>query len=187
LRTGREIALPADEQTSLVTASFIRILLLLFPTQHLLLLLDRASWHFGEEVRTRFEENDDRLHVMYFPSACPDLNSQEHVWSQAREQVSHNHAYRAFQNLIDDFEGYLNETPFETNFMEKYAPPRLANLRVLFDFSISSSVRRRRTEWVVYTSVFSNGCIYCQYRLYPELPIDSLQILNTISYRQLVT
>jgi transposase len=127
LRTGREIALPADEQTSLATASFIRILLLLFPTQHILLLFDRTSWHFGEEVQTLFEENDDRLEVMYFPPACPDLNPQEHVWSQARENVSHNHAYRSFQVLIDDFETYLNETPIETNFMEKYAPPRLAD------------------------------------------------------------
>lgn len=125
LRSGREIALPATEQTSLVTATFIRILLLLFPTQHILLLLDRAPWHFGEELRSLFAENEDRLEVMYFPPACPDLNPQEHVWSQARENISHNHTYRAFQTLIEDFETYLNETPFETNFMEKYAPLRL--------------------------------------------------------------
>lgn len=127
LRTGRDIALPADEQTSLVTASFLRILLLLFPTQHILLLLDRAPWHFGEELRTLFAETQDRLEVIYFPPACPDLNPQEHVWSQARDNVSHNHTYRAFQTLTQDFEIYLNETPFETNFMDKYAPLHLGD------------------------------------------------------------
>jgi transposase len=127
LRTGREIALPADEQNSLTTASFIRILLLLYPTQHILLLLDRAPWHFGDEVGTLFAENEDRLDVMYFPPACPDLNPQEHVWSQARDNVSHNHTYPAFQTLIDDFEDYLNKMPFETNFMEKYAPLHLGD------------------------------------------------------------
>lgn len=127
LRTGRQIALPASSQTGAVTADFVRILLCLFPAQHILLLLDRAPWHFGPALRQIFSEQADRLDVMYYPPACPDLNPQEHVWSQARENVSHNHTSRAFQSLIDDFETYLNETLFETNFMEKYAPPRLGD------------------------------------------------------------
>jgi len=126
VRTGREIALPVAEQTSLITANFLRILLLLFPNP-VLLLLDRAPWHFGPEVNTLFAENEDRLHVMYYPVACPELNPQEHVWSQTRDNVSHNHHYTRFQTLIDDFETYLNETPFECNFMEKYAPSILHN------------------------------------------------------------
>ena len=127
LRTGREIAIPVDEQTGLMTASFLMLLLLLYPTQHILLLLDRAPWHFGDELRTLFAENAGRLTVMYYPPACPDLNPQEHVWSQARDAISHNHAYSNFQALIDDFDTFLNETPFETNFMEKYAPLHLGD------------------------------------------------------------
>jgi transposase len=126
VRTGREIALPAKEQTSLTTANFLRILLLLFPN-HLLLLLDHAPWHSGPELDALFTENEDRLHVMRYPVACPELNPQEHVWSQTREHISHNHQYIHFQTLIDDFEAYLNETPFECNFMEKYAPSILHN------------------------------------------------------------
>jgi transposase len=122
LRTGREIALPATQQTGAVTANFIRILLLLFPYQHILLLLDRAPWHFGPEINQIFAENDDRLEVMRYPPACPELNPQEHVWSAARDAISHNHNYRDFQTLIDDFQTYLNETAFPTNFLEKYAP-----------------------------------------------------------------
>ena len=127
LRTGREIASPVHEQTGLVTASFIQMLLLLYPTQHILFLLDRAPWHFGDDLRTLFTENADRLTVLYYPPACPDLNPQEHVWSQARDTLSHNHTYPAFETLIDDFETFLNETPFETNFLEKYAPPHLGD------------------------------------------------------------
>ena len=127
LRTGREIALPVHEQTGLVTASFMMMLLLLYPTQPILLLLDRAPWHFGDEIRTLFARNENRLHVLYYPPACPDLNPQEHVWSQARDAISHNHTYPAFETLIDDFETYLNETPFQTNFMEKYSPLHLNN------------------------------------------------------------
>jgi transposase len=122
VRGGREIALPASEQTSEVTADFIRILLLLFPTQTILLLLDRASWNKGIAVREVLEENA-RLHTMFFPVACPDLNPQEHIWAVARDAISHNHSYRDFNQLINDFETYLNENLFESNFMNKYGPP----------------------------------------------------------------
>ena len=127
VRNGREIALPASVQTSEITANFICILLMLFPIHQILLLLDRAPWHFGPDVNQIVAEND-RLELMFYPPACPDLNPQEHVWSQARDQISHNHPYTQFQTLMDAFESYLNETPFETNFMEKYAPTILCEV-----------------------------------------------------------
>lgn len=119
LRDGREIALSASDTTSEMTANFLMLLLMLYP-QPILLLLDRAPWHFGE-VNDLIEQTD-RLQVIYFPPACPDLNPQEHVWERARDAISHNHTYRQFQPLIDAFETYLNETVFTTNFMDPYTP-----------------------------------------------------------------
>jgi len=119
LRDGREIALSASDTTSEMTANFLMILLMLYP-QPILLLLDRAPWHSGE-VTTLIEQTD-RLQVIFFPPACPDLNPQEHVWEGARDAISHNHTYRQFQPLIDDFETYLNETVFSTNSMDAYSP-----------------------------------------------------------------
>lgn len=119
LRDGREVALPAPEANAEMTANFVMILLLLYP-QPLLLLLDRAPWHFGEV--TSLIEQTDRLQVIYFPPACPDLNPQEHVWRRVRDAISHNHTYRQFQSLIDDVETYLNDTLFSTNFMDAFTP-----------------------------------------------------------------
>ena len=116
---GREIALSAPETTAEMTANFVMILLMLYP-QPILLLLDRASWHFGEV--TDLIEQTDRLQAVYFPPACPDLNPQEHVWEQTRDAISHNHIARQFQPLIDDFETYLNETVFSTDFMDAFTP-----------------------------------------------------------------
>lgn len=116
---GREIACRATETTSEMTANFLMILLLLYP-QPILLLLDRAPWHFGEV--SDLIEQTDRLQAIYFPPACPDLNPQEHVWERARDAISHNHTYRQFQPLIDAFEAYLNGTLFSTNFMDTYTP-----------------------------------------------------------------
>jgi transposase len=119
LRDGRETALSASDTTSEITANFLMILLMLYP-QPILLLLDRAPWHFGEV--TNLIEQTDRLQAVYFPPACPDLNPQEHVWERARDAISHNHTARQFQPLIDDFESYLNETLFSTNFMDAFTP-----------------------------------------------------------------
>jgi len=124
LMNGREVAVTALEQTAHVTADFMRLLLMLFPADHLLLLLDRAAWHSGPEIDQLLADNP-HLELMYFPPACPDLNPQEHVWEQARDARSHNHTYRSFPPLIDDFETFLNETPFDIEFLEKYAPPIL--------------------------------------------------------------
>ena len=54
LRDGREVALPVAEANAQMTANFLMILLMLYP-QPILLLLDRAPWHFGEvaELMTR--------------------------------------------------------------------------------------------------------------------------------------
>lgn len=119
LRDGREVALPVSKANAEMTTNFVMLLLLLYP-QPILLLLDRASWHFGQ-VTTLFEQTD-RLQVIYFPPACPDLNPQEHVWERARDAISHNHTYRHFQSLIDDFETYLNDTLFSTHFMTAFTP-----------------------------------------------------------------
>lgn len=117
LRDGREIALSAADPTSEVTTNFLMLLLMLY-SQPILLLLDRAPWHFGEV--TDLIKQTDRLQVIFFPPACPDLNPQEHAWERTRDAISHNHTYRQFQPLIDDFETYLNKTVFSTDFMDAY-------------------------------------------------------------------
>lgn len=92
-------------------------------SQPILLPLDQASWHKGDV--SRLLEENERLQAIYLPVACPELNPQEHVWAQARENISHNHSYRKFDALIEDFENYLNKTVFETNFIGKYVPTGL--------------------------------------------------------------
>jgi putative transposase len=127
VRAGREIAMTTPQETRLITANFLMILRLLFPSQPILLLLDRAPWHFGSDINQLLADHD-RLHLLYFPPACPELNPQEHVWEQARQAIGHTHAYSRFPTLIDAFDTFLNETPFDICFAEKYAPPILCEV-----------------------------------------------------------
>ena len=82
------------------------------------MLIDRAPWHYGPTIDALRAANP-RLELMYFPTAAPDLNPQEHVWKAARDNVSHNHLVAKLSQLAMDFETYLKST--------KFASPLLAH------------------------------------------------------------
>lgn len=124
VRTGHEFVLPRPEMTSAETADFVRNLLHCYPDQPLLLLWDRARWHKGQAVCALLT-NHPHVETLFFPPASPDLNPQEHVWSLARANVSHNHTLPDLATLRDAFLRYLDTTPFRFRWLEKYAPPLL--------------------------------------------------------------
>lgn len=124
LCSGHEFALPSSEMTSEATAIFLRDLLLCYPAQPILLLWDRANWHKEAAVKALLA-NNPQLEPIFFPPASPDLNPQEHVWSQARAAVSHNHTCDHFSRLKSAFLTYLSNTLFRFDWLTKYAPPIL--------------------------------------------------------------
>lgn len=124
LRSGHEFALPRPAMTSVETATFLRDLFACYPDQPLLLLWDRANWHKGQPVAEVLAAHP-HVETVFFPPASPDLNPQEHVWSLARANVSHNHTLPDLPTLRDAFLRFLDTTPFYFEWLEKYAPPIL--------------------------------------------------------------
>jgi transposase len=121
LLTGQEFARPVLQQSSEMTAAFLDDLLMCYPKQALLVWWDRASWHKGAAVQALLDQTP-RLETVFFPPACPQLNPQEHVWSQARTAVSHNHHYPTFALLKGAFLDFLSSTQFHFDWLAKYAP-----------------------------------------------------------------
>lgn len=121
LRTGHELALPTAQMTSETTATFLCDLLLCYPTPPILLLWDRAKWHKGEAVKQVIADHP-RLTTVFFPPASPHLNPQEHIWSQARAAVSHNHTYPTFQQLKQAFLQFLSSNLFSFAWLNNYVP-----------------------------------------------------------------
>ncbi len=121
LSTGHEFALPTAEMNGQITATFLRDLLLCYPTQPILLLWDRAKWHKGETLRQVLAEHP-RLDTVFFPPASPHLNPQEHVWGLARAEISHNHTYPTFSQLKAAFLNFLSSSLFPFDWLNKYAP-----------------------------------------------------------------
>jgi hypothetical protein len=57
VRRGPDIAVATQEETTAMTVTFLMMRLLLFPTQPILLLLDRAPWHAGPELDLLLADN----------------------------------------------------------------------------------------------------------------------------------
>jgi transposase len=119
LHTGQVLAIQATEMNSQTTAQYLKLILETYPDVPLLLLWDRAPWHYGQPVRDVLADHP-RLEVMYLPVAAPDLNPQEHVWKATRQAVSHNHMTRHLPELAAKFESHLQSNTFESSFLDRY-------------------------------------------------------------------
>ena len=120
LTSGKEIVLRSDVMSSEVSAQFLLALLEDTPQDlPIFVFWDRAPWHFGEEVKKVLSDNP-RLQIIFFPTASPDLNPQEHVWKAARKKISHNHLETKLPELADRFLNKLNSSIFKDTFLTRY-------------------------------------------------------------------
>lgn len=119
LKTGREIVQQAETMNAASTAAYLEQLLAAYPDVPILLLWDKAPWHQGPQIRAVVEANP-RLELVRFPTAAPDLNSQEHVWRATRRAISHNHTEPRLPDLAKRFENHLATSTFESSFLNQY-------------------------------------------------------------------
>ncbi len=124
LHTGQDLAMRSPVMNAEMSVLFSDKLLLAHPDDPILLLWDRAAWHRGPEIEAVLTANP-RLQIMYFPTAAPELNPQEHVWKAAREAVSHNHFCKQLDLLAEEFESYLTSHTFTCSLLEKHGYPKL--------------------------------------------------------------
>jgi transposase len=101
------------------SALFLLKVLAAFADQPILLFWDKAPWHRGPAVQAVLDANP-RLEIVYFPTAAPELNPQEHVWKATRAAVSHNHSMRKLEHLADAFEHHLATTRFPCSLLDKF-------------------------------------------------------------------
>ena len=124
VRNGHEIALPVPEQSGEVTCHFLAHVRSCYPNRPILILWDRAKWHKARVVQDLLAQ-EPNWQTCYFPPGCPQLNPQEHVWERTRDTISHNHTHKRFPALIQAFHQHLEETLFQFDWIEQYAPPIL--------------------------------------------------------------
>ena len=119
LQTGQELAMRSDLMNAEVSAQYLEMSLEANPDVPMILFWDRAPWRRGRPIDKVLVENP-RLEIIFFPSASPDLNPQEHVWKAVRRQISHNHLEVKLPDLADRFLCKLNSTTFKDTFLDRY-------------------------------------------------------------------
>jgi transposase len=119
LCTGQEVAMRSDLMNAEVSAQYLEIILKTNPEVPIILFWDRAPWHRGKPIDQVLEKHP-RLEIIFFPTASPDLNPQEHVWKAVRKEVSHNHLEAKLPELADRFLNKLNSSTFDSSFLDQY-------------------------------------------------------------------
>jgi transposase len=102
-----------------VSAQYLEMILKTNPEVPIILFWDRAPWHRGKPIDQVLEKHP-RLEIIFFPTASPDLNPQEHVWKAVRKEVSHNHLEAKLPELADRFLNKLNSDTFNSSFLDRY-------------------------------------------------------------------
>ena len=111
IKTGQEHAFKTQWQNMYITAEILPHIRALYPNKKILLVWDKAGWHKGIESQ-KVIRADGNINTLYFPSAAPEENPQEHVWKKGRSHVTHNVFIENIDKATDDFVSYLNSTTF---------------------------------------------------------------------------
>lgn len=111
IKTGVEHAFKTRWQNMHITAAIIPKVRALYPTQKILLIWDQAGWHKGSEAQKAIKA-DGNIETLYFPTAAPEENPQEHVWKAGRSAVTHNEFMPDIDAGTGAFVKYLNTTTF---------------------------------------------------------------------------
>jgi transposase len=117
LQTGQATVMRSPTMNGATTVLFLRMLLAAYPTQRILFLWDRATWHRSKSVKAFLQDNP-HIEILWLPPASPELNPQEHVWKATREAISHNHAIPKLDRLADSFEAHLTNTTFPCSLLD---------------------------------------------------------------------
>jgi len=99
----------ADAGNTVNFQSFLRLLSEETLPKKVILLEDKATYHRFNGIGEWMAENVPNISIVYFPTACSDLNSIELLWKDTRQSVSHNTLFQTFDCLVSNLRNYIAE------------------------------------------------------------------------------
>lgn len=103
--SGRVSYLTSAYKNSDAFIAFLEHLLAQYPRQHLILVMDNASYHHSKTVRAALSLYEDRLLVIWLPKYSPFLNPIERFWLHFKQLAVANRLHRSLKELqqsVDD-------------------------------------------------------------------------------------
>lgn len=97
--SGRVSHLTALHKNSDTFIAFLEHLLAEYPRQHLIVVMDNASYHHSKTVRAALSLYQDRLLVIWLPKYSPFLNPIERFWLHFKQLAVANRLHRSLNAL----------------------------------------------------------------------------------------
>ena len=97
--SGRVSYLTAPHKNSDTFIAFLEHLLAEYPRQHLIVVMDNASYHHSKTVRAALSLYEDRLLVIWLPKYSPFLNPIERFWLHFKQLAVANRLHRSLDTL----------------------------------------------------------------------------------------
>jgi len=97
--SGRVSYLTAAHKNSDTFVAFLEHLRQDYPRQHLILVMDNASYHHSKTVQAALSLYEDRLLVIWLPKYSPFLNPIERFWLHFKQLVVANRLHRSLEAL----------------------------------------------------------------------------------------
>jgi transposase len=95
-KTGQFVTAFFEKANSESFIAFLEQLLVTYPTQHIFLLLDNASYHRSHRVMD-WVLNQPRLQLLFLPKNDPQLNPVEKIWWRMKDIVAANRSYQGLK------------------------------------------------------------------------------------------
>jgi len=111
--SGRVDYLTSPHKNSDTFVALLEHLLSEYPRQHLIVVMDNASYHHSKTVRAALSLYEDRLLVIWLPKYSPFLNPIERFWLHFKQLAVANRLHRSLDALrfsVD--EGMLQQNTF---------------------------------------------------------------------------
>jgi len=100
IRTGQWTYIVRERMRKEDFIAFLEHLLVVYPTEVIVLIVDNYSSHTAGVVKDWVAEHP-RLHLAYLPKYCSHLNPVEPIWLRMKNQIAANRLYGSIQSLLD--------------------------------------------------------------------------------------
>lgn len=84
-----------------------------YPEKKITIVWDNASWHRSKDLRDLLGEGNrfEKIHLVNLPAYAPDHNPIEHIWNEAKNQISNVQRAR-FEDTCHAFETFIRDNHF---------------------------------------------------------------------------
>jgi hypothetical protein len=105
LRTAHRLFLVRERQRAVDFQAFLRLLHHHYRGWHVALLLDEDSSHTAGGSEDLAAELD--IELIWLPKRAPKLNPMDHLWGDAKDEISANKQYATVDDQVNRFLDYL--------------------------------------------------------------------------------